>query len=427
MSGLNTQSNPNSNTASPSKFQAYNKKFDPHRKNSLPSDAIIPKFEIYKNKPRRSHNEIKLNPWNFPTIERKDEDVPLPKGFSAYAKAKRAEYVEKNLPKAEKYYRIAIKNKERLESSIKDLATVLHQQGRTEEACQFLEDHRTICMKHQAKLDNLLVNLKKQVLPSGNFYNRTLALFNVPLELDDEKVKALFKNSSRVILVEFKADNEIDKILTNLSPEVEKPEDKPQISLKRACLLHFSSNSGARKTLETLQDQETNQFYWINTAGQLAGKAIPYKHPTEKDKRDSVEDGSLAQTVDSLNAREEYSQPTEETTYDGFSIDSHSRRHSTESQALSGWRSFVYPLLPIENSGSDSSSNASETSEDTTFDDSPTPYDKIFLEHPLWKQVQLKQTEVQEIIKEDSNFVNKILNSLNLEMNTDPTSPQKII
>jgi len=55
-----------------------------------------------------------------------NNEVPIPRGNSAYAKAKRAEYLEKNLGKAEKFYRIAIKNGERLESSIKDLATVLH-------------------------------------------------------------------------------------------------------------------------------------------------------------------------------------------------------------------------------------------------------------------------------------------------------------
>ena len=65
--------------------------------------------------------------------------------------------------KAEKYYRIAIKNGERLESAIKDLATVLHQQGRTQEACKFLEDNKHLCKRNRAKYDNLLSNLKKQV------------------------------------------------------------------------------------------------------------------------------------------------------------------------------------------------------------------------------------------------------------------------
>lgn len=56
-------------------------------------------------------------------------EVPIPKGTSAYSKAKRAEYVERNLDKAVKYYKISIENNERVESAIKDLATVLHQQG----------------------------------------------------------------------------------------------------------------------------------------------------------------------------------------------------------------------------------------------------------------------------------------------------------
>lgn len=83
-------------------------------------------IDEYRKRPHFSESEMKLNPWNFPTVERNGDEVPLPKGSSYYAKAKRAEYVEKNLPKAEKYYKLAIKNKERLESSLKDLATVLH-------------------------------------------------------------------------------------------------------------------------------------------------------------------------------------------------------------------------------------------------------------------------------------------------------------
>lgn len=59
-----------------------------------------------------------------------DWQAPIPKGNSAYSKAKRAEYVERNLDKAIKFYKLSIQNNERTESAIKDLATVLHQQGR---------------------------------------------------------------------------------------------------------------------------------------------------------------------------------------------------------------------------------------------------------------------------------------------------------
>lgn len=63
-------------------------------------------------------------------LQNKNErQVPIPKGNSAYSKAKRAEYIERNLDKAVKFYKISIKNNERVDSAIKDLATVLHQQG----------------------------------------------------------------------------------------------------------------------------------------------------------------------------------------------------------------------------------------------------------------------------------------------------------
>jgi hypothetical protein len=61
------------------------------------------------------------------------------------------------------YYKQAIENKERLESSIKDLATVLHQQGKTQEAIKFLEDNRHLYPGDQSTYDNLLSNLRKQV------------------------------------------------------------------------------------------------------------------------------------------------------------------------------------------------------------------------------------------------------------------------
>lgn len=69
----------------------------------------------------------------------------------------------RDLPKAEIYYKQAIEAKERLESSIKDLATVLHQQGKTLEAIKFLEENRNNYPGDQSTYDNLLSNLRKQV------------------------------------------------------------------------------------------------------------------------------------------------------------------------------------------------------------------------------------------------------------------------
>lgn len=58
--------------------------------------------------------------------QKDSKTLPIPRGNSPYAMAKRAEYEERNLRKAEYYYKQSIKIGERVESALKDLASVLH-------------------------------------------------------------------------------------------------------------------------------------------------------------------------------------------------------------------------------------------------------------------------------------------------------------
>lgn len=177
-------------------------------------------------------------------------------------------------------YRLAIKNGERLESSVKDLATILHQQGKTDEACQFLEDNKYLFPENISKFDNLINNLKKQVVPSGNFLNRTLILFNVTSSMDDKFIRELFAKDARILSIEFKGESDIMNILSTYYPRADEPDTQiPPIMTWKAVILNFASNSGARKTLETLKDQKTYQFYWMNVDRKLVGKAIPYQKP----------------------------------------------------------------------------------------------------------------------------------------------------
>jgi hypothetical protein len=85
--------------------------------------------------------------------------IPLPSGDSVYAKAKKAEYVERNLYKAEALYRRAISNGERVASAAKDLAGVLHQLGQTQEACRFLRANQHLFDSEPKKFANLLTSL----------------------------------------------------------------------------------------------------------------------------------------------------------------------------------------------------------------------------------------------------------------------------
>ena len=153
---------------------------------------------------------------------------PIPKGDSPYALAKKAEYIEKNLFKAEEYYRQAVQEGDRAESAIKDLAGVIHQQGKTLEAIQVLKDNKHLFDSDPVKYENLLQNLKRQVVQKGNRLNKLLKISPLPLNSTIETVSCLFGNSKRISDVE----------LYNEGTHI-------------YAILKFSTHSAARKTLES--------------------------------------------------------------------------------------------------------------------------------------------------------------------------------
>ena len=65
----------------------------------------------------------------------------LPKGKGPYARAKRAQLVDLDLQKGEALLREAIKQGDKRESAVKDLASLLNQQGRVDEAIVLLENN----------------------------------------------------------------------------------------------------------------------------------------------------------------------------------------------------------------------------------------------------------------------------------------------
>jgi hypothetical protein len=175
---------------------------------------------------------------------------PLPRGDSAYAKAKKAEYTEKDLGKAEHFYKAAIAHGERVESAVKDLAGVLHQQGKTREACDVLMEYKGLFTDDQTKYDNLLQNLKKQVIPSGNCLNKSFRIsgFDDAVRADD--VRKLFRNSKRIREVEFvREDHQLFVVLK------------------------FASHSAARKTLEGFHCWDNHKVEWISVTGEISGEA----------------------------------------------------------------------------------------------------------------------------------------------------------
>lgn len=228
-------------------------------------------------------------------------------------------------------------------------------------------------------------------------------MFNVSKDFDEEKIRNLFKNSSRIIQIEFKDIQDPVDILSRWEGE---EKEKPEIDTEsRLCYLHFSSNSGARKTLETLIDQENYQFYWVNTSNKVVSKAIPYKKPA---KRDSVTESENIPNISRRSTAEESKEEKNLDYADEEGCGSPNPRGSVSSNYSGGWRSFVFPILATENSGSDLS-----ISSDNSYDDEENASEVP--EHPLWKEVEQKEIDIMNKIKEDSNFVNKILTGFNME------------
>lgn len=186
--------------------------------------------------PKNKHPDLELP--DFPKND--DSKLPLPKGNSPYALAKRAEYIQKDLQLAKFYYEQAIEQGDRGESAIKDIASILHQEGLTQKACEFLSEHQQYFKDHK-KFENLLTSLQKQIVPSENCLKRILKLSPVPDLASGESILGLFKNSSRVLEVEFHYYNNT-----------------------RCAFLKFQSHSSARKTLEGLISWENQKVEWVS-------------------------------------------------------------------------------------------------------------------------------------------------------------------
>ena len=181
--------------------------------------GTLTKSDVYTIKKVTKNNVLKPLDTNKPRTH-----YPLPKGDSFYAQAKRSEYVDKDLSKAEELYKKAIKQGDRPESAVKDLAGLLHQQGKTLEAIQLLKKHKELFNNELPKYRNLMGSLRRQISTKGNRLNKNLKIFGA---VTKKQVMQMFRKPHRILGVELKEGYAIAK---------------------------FPSHSAARKTLETKKD-----------------------------------------------------------------------------------------------------------------------------------------------------------------------------
>lgn len=224
-------------------------------------------FSKFSNNPLRKHlksgdsfdnSANKGSPEGF-----RKQTLPIPKGETPYAMAKNAEYKFRDLDKAEYFYQQAIFQGDRPESAVKDLASLLHQRGKTKEACEVLERYKHLFKNDYEKFTNLYNTLKKQIESTGNCQNKCLKISPLTPEINSEGIRRFFSNSIRIQQVSLHVQ-ELDGKLIYYG------------------LLSFNSHSSARKTLEGFHHWDKYKVEWISPLGDVVGDAHYARHKMEE-------------------------------------------------------------------------------------------------------------------------------------------------
>lgn len=189
---------------------------------------------------------------------------PLPKGKNSYARAKKAEYVYKDYAKAELLYQKAIKTGDRKISAIKDLASLLNQTGRTQEAINLLKKHKNLHITDQSSYKNLLKTLKHHLERQNNSksFKTILKISFLSTNFTNQDVLKLFPTSLKIVKISF--DQEID-----------------QGKLNKFCIVEFSTQSSARKALEKFKGWGDYRVQWVSPGWSVISDAHYAKQKIE--------------------------------------------------------------------------------------------------------------------------------------------------
>ncbi|KAI4299719.1 hypothetical protein L6164_033150 [Bauhinia variegata] len=142
----------------------------------------------------------------------------VPSGDSPYVKAKQVQLVDKNPGKAISMFWAAINAGDRVESALKDMALVMKQLDRSDEAIEAIKSFRHLCPSDsQESLDNILVELYKR---SGRIDEEIAMLEHKLKQIEDGGTfvgKRTRQGRSLGKKVQITIEQEISRILGNLA------------------------------------------------------------------------------------------------------------------------------------------------------------------------------------------------------------------
>ncbi|KAF2292614.1 hypothetical protein GH714_026025 [Hevea brasiliensis] len=164
----------------------------------------------------------------------------VPCGDGPYGRAKHAQLVEKDLETAIVWFWKAINAGDRVDSALKDMAVVMKQVARTEEAIEAIRSFRRRCSKQaQDSLDNVLIDLYKKcgmVEEQIDLLKRKLRLIYQGEAFNGKPTKTARSHGKKF---QVSVKQEISRLLL-MAISLMKPTGKPGLGLYAEIKLHGS-------------------------------------------------------------------------------------------------------------------------------------------------------------------------------------------
>ncbi|XP_011039790.1 PREDICTED: uncharacterized protein LOC105136236 isoform X2 [Populus euphratica] len=195
----------------------------------------------------------------------------VPAGDSPYVRAKHVQLIEKDPSKAVSLFWAAINSGDRVDSALKDMAVVMKQLDRADEAIEAIKSFRHLCpYDSQESIDNVLVELYKR---SGRI-EEEIEMLQCKLKLIEEGIafsgKKIKTARSQGRKIQITVDQERSRILGNLAWACLQHHDyglaeqyyKKGISLEpdqnkqcnlAICLMHMNRIPEAKSLLQTVK------------------------------------------------------------------------------------------------------------------------------------------------------------------------------
>ncbi|KAI4370927.1 hypothetical protein MLD38_019219 [Melastoma candidum] len=202
----------------------------------------------------------------------------VPAGDSPYVKAKRVQLIDKDFGRAVGLFWAAINAGDRVDSALKDMAIVMKQLNRSDEAIEAIKSFRHLCpADSQVSLDNVLIELYKR---SGRIEEEIQMLVEKLRNIDERKHHSgsrykMARSQGKKIQV--KADEERSRIMGNLAwayiqmnnfETAEKlyrealclkPDKNKQCNLA-ICLMHLNKVSEAKALLHAIGSSSSSSL-----------------------------------------------------------------------------------------------------------------------------------------------------------------------